>query len=249
MISKWCMIGAILIWAGGLEAASRPDAEMRQAAQIYQQGEYERAAVLFEGLVKAGHSSASIYYNLGTCYYQMDELGKAILNYERAALLQPGNPNIKQNLRLARNKVAGEPIAWPVFSTWVLWGSFRGMLSPNVWAVIGLAACWAALGCWLLARRAARPLSWQLISGFMVFAALLSWASAWSGARALSSEFSIAMPKEVEVLVGPDPQSGVLSTVYEGWKLRRLDRIGEWVKVELPDGQEGWLKRETIEDL
>ena len=38
-------------------------------------------------------------------------------------------------------------------------------------------------------------------------------------------------------------------TVYEGWKVKRLDRIGDWIKVELPDGQEGWLSGQSIENL
>ena len=40
-------------------------------------------------LLKEGEH-ADIYYNLGNCYYKTDRLALAILNYERAALLDPG---------------------------------------------------------------------------------------------------------------------------------------------------------------
>ncbi len=39
---------------------------------------------------------ATVYYNLKLCYKQ-GEIAKAILNYERALLLHPGDNDIKYN--------------------------------------------------------------------------------------------------------------------------------------------------------
>jgi len=230
-------------------AASDPGQVMRQALQAYEQGEFDRASVLYEGLVKEGLVSAPLFFNLGNCYFQTGQLAKAVLNFERAYLLQPGNQKIRKNLRLARNQVEGEPLAWPEFSPAVQWGSLRGMLTPNNWALSGLAACWLALAAWLLGRRAGKPLVWQVLAWVLGFATLLSWLLAFSATRALESDYGIVMEKELMVQVGPDDKSGTVSTIYEGWKVQRLDQIGDWIKVELPDGEEGWLKKETVEML
>ena len=243
------LLTAIILLSGTVQGASDPKPVMRQAIQVYQQGEYERSAALLEGLAKTGFNSAPLFYNLGNCYYQTGQLGKAVLNFERAALLQPGNKKIRHNLRLARSKVAGEPIAWPEFSPSVWWGSLRGALTSNAWTILGLVSCWAGLACWLLGRRAGKAWALRLTAWTMAFVTLMAWLLAFSATCALASDYSIVMPQELEVLVGPDAQSGVLSTVYEGWKVRRMDRIGEWIKVELPDGQEGWLQKEAVEDL
>ena len=45
-----------------------------------------------------------IYYNLGNSYYKADDIARAILNYERALLLEPGNADIRANLEIARSK-------------------------------------------------------------------------------------------------------------------------------------------------
>ena len=229
-------------------AASNPGPVMRQALQLSKQGEYERAALLYEGLIGEGVVSAALYYNLGNCYYQTGQTGKSVLNFERAALLQPGNPKVRNNLRLARARVAGEPLSWPGFAIGEKWGSIRGLLSPNNWALAGLAACWLALAGWLFRRRTGK-MAWSILAWTFGLLAVSSWLLSWSGTQALESDYSIVMKKEVEVLVGPDPQSGELSTVYEGWKVKRLDLIGDWVKVELPDGQEGWVKKEVLEAI
>lgn len=237
---------ALFLSANG---ASEPDPVMRKALQTYQQGEYYQAAQMFEGLVKEGYVSAPLFFNLGNCYFQTGQLAKAVLNFERASLLQPGNEKIRKNLRLARNQVEGEPLAWPEFSPAVQWGSLRGMFTPNTWALSGLAACWLALAAWLLGRRSKKPLGWQLVTWILGFATLLSWLLAFSATRALESDYGIVMEKEQMLQVGPDIKSGTVSTIYEGWKVRRLDEIGDWIKVELPDGEEGWLKKETVEML
>lgn len=49
---------------------------------------------IYESLLKKGEA-AEVYYNLGNSYYKADDIAKAILNYERALLLQPGNADIR----------------------------------------------------------------------------------------------------------------------------------------------------------
>lgn len=74
-----------------------------QADTAYVQERYAQAAELYEQLLEQGHSS-DVYYNLGNCYYRLEKVGPAVLNYERALRLDPGDTNIRHNLELARNK-------------------------------------------------------------------------------------------------------------------------------------------------
>ena len=48
--------------------------------------------------------SADIYYNLGNSYYKNKNIAKAVLNYERALLMNPGDADIRFNLEMARSK-------------------------------------------------------------------------------------------------------------------------------------------------
>jgi hypothetical protein len=50
----------------------------------------------------AGYSAAGLY-NLGNSYARAGKPGLAILNYERASLLAPGDPDIEANLRFVRS--------------------------------------------------------------------------------------------------------------------------------------------------
>ena len=68
-----------------------------QADSAYINKDYAQAIEIYESLLKQGESG-EIYYNLGNAYFKHDELGRAILNYERALLLQPGNNDVNANL-------------------------------------------------------------------------------------------------------------------------------------------------------
>ena len=63
----------------------------------------------------------NVYYNLGNSYYKIGEIAKAVLNYERALLLQPGNADIRANLEVARAKTIDkvEPVPEVFFVSWI----------------------------------------------------------------------------------------------------------------------------------
>ena len=51
--------------------------------KLYQKGNYAQAVRGYEKLLEQGESAA-LYYNLGNCYYRLDNIPHAVLAYERA---------------------------------------------------------------------------------------------------------------------------------------------------------------------
>lgn len=74
--------------------------------------DYASAIQIYESLLTKGEA-AEIYYNLGNSYYKTDDIAKAILNYERALLLQPGNADVRANLEIARSKTIDKVVSVP----------------------------------------------------------------------------------------------------------------------------------------
>jgi hypothetical protein len=66
---------------------------------------YEKAILNFEKIIDQGRvKNAKLYYNLANAYLLYGQLGKAILNYRRAAKLDGADENIRKNLAFARSK-------------------------------------------------------------------------------------------------------------------------------------------------
>ncbi|MCA9407687.1 MAG: tetratricopeptide repeat protein, partial [Candidatus Omnitrophica bacterium] len=75
------------------------------AEAFYKQGEFAQAASAYEEILTAGGESGAIYYNLGNTYYKMGELGKAMLNYEKARQLIPRDSDLNFNYHYLRSKL------------------------------------------------------------------------------------------------------------------------------------------------
>ena len=109
----------------------------KDAEQNYRKGNYQQAINDYKELLKQG-ASADIFYNLGNAYYRSGNLTQAILNYERASLLSPGNEDINFNLEFARSKTVDKivPRGEMFYVTW--YKSIRSLVSIDSWAYISL---------------------------------------------------------------------------------------------------------------
>ena len=79
--------------------------EMSVSDPAQARGLYQKSAMRYERLVQeAGIRNGKLYYNLGNVYFRMKDIGRAIVNYRRAEEYAPNDPNLKQNLKYAREK-------------------------------------------------------------------------------------------------------------------------------------------------
>ena len=108
-----------------------------QGDSAYMRNDYASAIQIYENPLKKGEA-AEVYYNLGNSYYKADDIARAILNYERALLLEPGNADIRANLEIARSKTIDKVIPVPevFFVSWTK--SLINCLSVDAWAKLGI---------------------------------------------------------------------------------------------------------------
>lgn len=78
------------------------DSLFSQANDYFDEQEYDLALRDNMKLMEAGFHSASLYYNIGNCFFKQGELGYAILYYLRAKRLNPNDDDIEANLAFAR---------------------------------------------------------------------------------------------------------------------------------------------------
>lgn len=110
----------------------------------YTKGNYQQAIKDYEDLLKNG-VSPEVYYNLGNAYYRTDNITKAVLAYERAHLLSPGDEDINFNLQFARSKTIDKitPVSEMFFVTW--YKALVNFTSVDNWAKTGILSIILAL--------------------------------------------------------------------------------------------------------
>ena len=116
----------------------------KNADDEYKKGHYQQAIKDYEELLKKG-PSVELYYNLGNSYYRTDNITRAVLNYERALLLAPGDADIRFNLQMARSKTIDKitPKSEMFFVTW--YKSLVNLASVDQWASIAIVCIVVAL--------------------------------------------------------------------------------------------------------
>ena len=126
------------------------EATIKEAEVAYTKEDYGKAIELYEGLLKTHGESAEIYYNLGNAYYKENKIAPAILNYERALLLDPGDGDIRFNLQLARQKSVDkiEPVGDFFLHRW--FDKVQNMGAADSWAQIGIVCFILFIGCLIL---------------------------------------------------------------------------------------------------
>ena len=219
--------------------------QFEQANKLYRDGEYEKAAALYEQVVNNGYEHASLYYNLGNAYFKLKNIPAAILNYERAKRLAPHDEDISYNLRLANIRVIDkiEPIPQLFFIDW--WHSLMGAFSSSVWGVIAIIMLWCTAGAGIVVRIVKSAFIQRLCFGLSLVCLLLSAGGFAGAAQQYQHEHNdrtaIIFSQSVSIKSSPDAQSTDLFVLHEGVKVDLLDAVSEWRKIRLADGKIGWL--------
>lgn len=233
--------------------AANPATELNRANQAYQSGNFLQAIEQYEHLLQQGYRSEALYYNLGNSYYRVNKLGLAVLNYERARLLDPTDADTKHNLQVVRNRLQDkiEPLPEFFLSKW--WNGLRSQLSTNIWSAVALTLLWlgiAGLSVWLLGKVRFYK-KWGFIAGIgLLLLSLLGFALANSRKQAIqNSGRAVILQPEIPLQSAPDPKSKIVLPLHEGTTIHFLDKIGDWHKVMLENGEQGWLPKGGFERI
>lgn len=223
-----------------------PGESFVRANTAYEAGEAQEAVALYEGILSGGMESGEIYYNLGNAYLRNGELGQAIASYRRSQALLPRNEDIRANLSFARRS-AKDAIAPPDPSaaarTLLFWhyGLSRSELATTIVALNLL--FWGLLALRLF-RRGSELLRWLT---FAVLALLLATAGSLAAHYFFPARIAVVIPQEIGAHNGPDLDSVVRFKLHAGTELAVRDERGDWLRVALPDGQQGWIQQEWAE--
>ena len=229
-----------------LQAQTKAEADSAYAA-----GKYEDAISVYTALLKKGES-ADVYYNLGNCYYRTDRIARAVLNYERAALLDPGDSDIRFNLELARSKTIDKitPESEMFFITW--YKNVVDWMGMDAWARTGVAAF--VLACVLvLLYFLGNKVGWKKAGFFgalaMVVVAALANVFAWTQHKRLEARTgAVVMASSVVVKSTPDESGTDLFVLHEGTRVEIIDdTMKEWKEIRLADGKVGWMPAKEME--
>ena len=223
----------------------------QQANDAYGREDYQQAIALYGQLQEEEGSSVTLYYNLGNAFYKAQKYPEAILNYERALLLSPGNADVRFNLEMAKARITDkiEPVGTFFLTVWI--HSVRDMFSSDSWAIFGI-VCFILFIAGACLYFFGRRTGWKKAGffaglAFLFFSVITNvFAAAQKEKLELRNEAIVFAPS-ITVKSAPAESGTDLFVLHEGTKVKILSVIGEWSEILIEDGNRGWLPSADIE--
>ena len=243
------IIGAILLTIsimGQQDLITRGDS-------AYKQEMYTEAISHYEAVLDQGYESAALYYNLGNAYFNINNLPSAILNYERARVLDPGDADIEFNLNIANSMITDKIEVVPEIFYIRWWKSLRNSVNLHTWTVAGM-------GAFILL---------VIFAGifFLSRAVLIRKFAFWSGVVFLLLSITLffmtytkydIQSKHLEAIVfsptitvksSPSQLGKDLFVIHEGTKVIIIEEINEWCNIRIANGSDGWLPASSVKRI
>ena len=229
-----------------------PNDQAAHADSIYATGDHQTALNIYTALA-GSHASPALYYNLGNCHFKLGNKAQAVLWYERAHRLAPGDADINANLDLARAQVVDRVNAAPGIALGGWWSNFRAGTNVDQWAKRSLWLCLAtfvllAVLLWVQASVLHRVV--VVAASVLGVCTLLALAlAAYRTVELRNDKEAIVMVPKVDVRSEPRDGGLAVFVLHEGTKLNVQQVRDGWCEVRLANGNVGWMKADALERI
>ena len=249
-----CVMVMVMLTAPDSAAAQSLDALFNQANNDFWNGEYDKALAGYQKLEGLGVKDPVLSYNLGTTYARLGKLGPAVLQYERALKLDPGQDDVRHNLEVIREFVARRASEAGRDADLVpAAGPWRAMLDrfSSFGAAVTFVIFHLALFLVLGVRRFVYQEMPRLTLG--VAAGVLFILATATGAVAVGKWHHDTHVKEAVVLesgaidVMEGPKSEVKRfAIEEGSRVEVLENAQGWTRLLDGEGRDGWVPKTAL---
>jgi len=219
----------------------------------YAKAQYKEALNTYQQILDDGYQSPAVYFNMGNASYKTDDIPSALLYYEKAHKLAPGDEDINVNIRFANLKTTDKIDEAPEFFLANWWKAF--ILSFSVSALSTLSILFVLLGSGVLViyfftNSVSIKKSSFYASMLLFFLGVLTifvagmQISYFDGHRQ-----AIIFSSSVVVKSGPVEKSNGIFVLHDGTKVNILDNSNGWLKIRLGNGNEGWIRATDVKEI
>jgi tetratricopeptide (TPR) repeat protein len=237
LVSSWVVTGA----GAGEQKKNVVGALFEQANILHTQSEFQQAAEQYSSIISTYGVSASLLYNLANSYAAAGQVGPAVLNYERALHLDPGDADIQGNLAQVRKDTGLYRDDQPLYRRLAeLFGADQWlMIAGCAFLCLGLSALLATTEAGQGRRRA---LHWLMLGSLAVLLLTLPPAVF----RYQDWNIGVVLAEETHFVISPFADAALAGDIKAGRLIRPEREHGDYVLVTAETGKSGWLAKESF---
>ncbi|MBO4977707.1 MAG: tetratricopeptide repeat protein [Muribaculaceae bacterium] len=253
----------LIIAIVGAALGATAQSAAQRADSAYNKEDYRLAISLYNEDLATNGPDAQVYYNLGNAYYRNDNLGRAVLCYERSLRLDPTDADARHNLEFVRSRIQDRPEDDTSFLA-ALHHNILGSATANAWAWIALTLFVLFLGAAALyifspgvaVRKAGffGGIVLLFVFGYSLYVAIDS------AAIARSHNYAVVTAPSTILSSSPRPSrtsADRVVSIHEGTTVEIVDSVATpddpqspmWYNVKVNNATRAWLRASDVERI
>ncbi|MFP2995319.1 SH3 domain-containing protein [Spongiivirga sp. MCCC 1A20706] len=240
-----------LLIAVGLYAQN--EAAFQKGNQLYNEGKYLEAIEQYQSIIDSGMHSAELYYNIANANYKLNKIAPTVYYYEKALQLAPDDADIQSNLAFAQNMTIDAIDELPEAGFSRILNNWIGKLNYNSWARVAVLFSFVFVLTFItyyFGTRANQKRYFFILSFIALTMMILSTVFAFrQKTMDTNDQPAIVFAVETQAKTDPNFTSEQVFVLHEGTKVQVLQAFGDWKKIQIANGTEGWIPAEDIKEL
>jgi len=250
--NRFILLSITLIFLAPFILRGNPVEKMETANAWMQKKAYDEAIAQYKQILAEDKESVSLYNNLGLACYQTGRLPEAVLYFEKALKLAPGNKEVRHNLEVVNAGIDHEVYELEKFFIFRWWESFYLSMHPDFFAVMTLLLIFVFLLALFVLLFRKRTKLLKPARGIAILSALLViffFAAAMKGTQMIKSGDARILMEEESAFEKPEDGSEQTYMLKAGSKVWVKESQEGWLKLELINQDTCWVKNVSLEKI
>lgn len=245
---KWLIICNLIFGAWRLSLCYAGDIKdsFYAANYFYEHADYDEAIKQYTGILETGVESGNLYYNLGNCYFKKRELGRAVLNYEKARRLIPWDRDLTSNYEYARSLVKNTAAVPRRNLAQMICGELYGRFTIDGLTILLSAFYILLLFCILIGMFYLSLKRYALAAALFAGLFLSAGFVGLSGKIARLNKEAIVIVEQTDAKFEPMDKVTTHFVLYEGMEVEVISDRNNWYKVRRSDNKSGWVENRAL---
>lgn len=235
-----------LFLEAGFAINNQETSAFQRANVYYEQGNFDEAIKQYNSILENGSESGNLYYNLGNCYFKKGQLGKALLNYEKARRFIPLDKDLESNYAYACSLIKGQSAVSKKSLPIRALNNFFEKITLDGLTIL-LSALYILILIAILISLFFKPCKKHALTlaCLMGLFFIVCFAALREKIAILNKE-AIVINEQVDAKFEPKDSATTHFTLYEGMKAEVIFSKDNWHKVRRQDNKNGWIENSAL---
>lgn len=236
----------LLLMVAATAPATQNARTFMNGTEAYRNGDWPAAIAAFENLVAEGVNNGNLFYNLGNAHLKNEDLGHALLWYERALKRIPDDPDLRFNYEYALTLTKDErgQKESPLLRILFFWNYQLSHSSVRWMAILFNLTLWIALSVLIIRKkRLLRPSVILIAAATLIFSAT----AVYNEVETFQVKYAVILPEQVAVRSGFSDTDTQLFVLHAGTKVRVTRQADTHLLIRYTEDKIGWVKRSEAE--